>query len=816
MARNSAESRQFEENEMVHSNVRRSSPLMWLATASAALALIVQQPRPARAQVATPAPAQGALDCLPLGQPLPKIPEIVAQKTSDVAGAGRVLRGTVLLANEKQRIAYRQPTGGGNSPGKPGLYFVCQEQTVRVFRGLNAQPAMPLVPQGQIGDPLPGPTLRARLGDIVQLAFINNINPNQFPSSSIDVAENNKTATGCDTTTAGYPTPRAGGGKGGDLFPDCFHGSSTGNIHFHGTHTNPTGTGDNVFLEVRPSPVVNGSPTVTEATVAKPFNDFFAACYQRLNGNPLLEWPQNWNEAPLGPWNDPANPTQPNPNTWTGQQAALLQAYDVGKVDSQKLWPQDLEQIQAGLWPQFYIGAFPYCYQIPEKDPTQPTSSGALKMGQSPGTHWYHAHKHGSTAINVANGMTGVFIIEGATYDDKLNDWYGDGWTQRQPVLVINQLGVSPNLLRSGPGQTDKGPDFSVNGRLQPVIDMKPGEVQLWRIANTAGRSGAFFLGPPPGFRWKQIAQDGVQFADANYQSSLNQPFLMASGNRVDLLVQAPMTPAIYPVVVQHDVDPSDLKSAYPVTLMSVRIKAGDQPVTGQPSQFIPTAPKPPTFLDDIADAEVQGTRQIDFASSGPNFSANGITQYGQHTINGKKFDGYDNAEPVLLNTVEEWKITNASAAISHPFHIHVNPFQIVEIFDPNVTITVGGKTIPQYVTTPNIQPGQCYLNPMDKATWQPCTPPPPFPSPRVWWDVFPIPSGLPATDQNGNPITGPDGKQIIVAGYFKMRSRFVDYPGYFVIHCHILAHEDRGMMKTVQVTLLKAASPAPPPYKHH
>ena len=65
-----------------------------------------------------------------------------------------------------------------------------------------------------------------------------------------------------------------------------------------------------------------------------------------------------------------------------------------------------------------------------------------------------------------------------------------------------------------------------------------------------------------------------MQFEDANYQSSLNKPFMMAPGNRVDLLVQAPTTPAIYPVVVQPAVDPSDLKSAYPVTLVSVRIKA--------------------------------------------------------------------------------------------------------------------------------------------------------------------------------------------------------------------------------------------------
>ena len=282
-----------------------------------------------------------------------------------------------MLANEKQRIAFRSPTGGGNTPGKPGLYFVCQEQTVRVFRGLNAQPPMPLVPQDRIGDPVPGPLLRARLGDIVQLTFVNNINANQFPYS-IDQAEKGQ-GNGCDASTSGYPT------AGGDAFPDCFHGSSTGNIHFHGTHTNPNGTGDNVFLEVRPSPIVNGRPTVTDKTVAKPFNDFFSACYAKLKGNPLIEWPMTWNDAPLGPWNNPANPTQPNPSTWTGQQAALLQAYDSGKPPAQQLWPQDLQQIQANLWPQYYIGAVPYCFQLPEyTDTAWPPSPARSRWASRP------------------------------------------------------------------------------------------------------------------------------------------------------------------------------------------------------------------------------------------------------------------------------------------------------------------------------------------------------------------------------------------------------------------------------------------------
>jgi len=779
---------------MVQFKATRSGVRLF-AAASAALGLML--PQAALAQ-------GGMMDCLPIGQPLPKIPEIVAQRpTSGLAGAAGVLRGTMLLANEKQRLVFREPTGFNNSPGKPGLYFVCRQQTVRVFRGLNAQPAMPLVPQDRIGDPMPGPTLRARLGDIVQLTFVNNINPNQFPYS-IDQGEK-KTGAGCDTTTAGYPA------SANDTFPDCFHGSSTGNIHFHGTHTNPNATGDNVFLEIRPSPIVNGKPTVTAKTVEKQFNDFFKACYNQLKNAPV-EWPATWNDAPLGPWNLP-NTDQPNPNTWTGQQALMLQAYDQGAVPAQQLWPQNLALIKQGLWPQFYLGAYPYCFQIPLKDPAQPITSGPLQMGQSPGMHWYHAHKHGSTAINVANGMTGVFVIEGATYDDKLNEWYGGGWTQRQPIMVLNQLGVSPNLLRgfgNRGGNTDKGPDFSVNGRIQPVVDMKPGEVQLWRIANSSGRSGAFFLGPPPGFKWRRIAQDGVQFADANYQSSENKTFTMAAGNRVDLLVQAPTTPALYPVLVQHAVDPSDLASAYPVTLVSVRIKAGQPPVTGNQSQFIPAAPTPPAFLADITDAEVQGKRTIAFASTPP-FA-------GQHTIDGKKFDGLQNAQKVLLNTVEEWTITNATANpnISHPFHIHINPFQIVELFDPNQTIpnpsTAQGQPpiLPKYVfTDQGLEPGQCYLNPNDNTTWKPCAPPPsatppPPPAPRIWWDVFPIPSGIQA------PNNGP-----LIPGYFKMRSRFVDYPGYYVLHCHILAHEDRGMMTTVQVSPLKD-TPAPPPYKHH
>src|SRR6202035_5496441 len=102
-------------------------------------------------------------------------------------------------------------------------------------------------------------------------------------------------ASGCDTINVGtpgmgYPFTGPAPFTLGDPFPDCFHGSSTGNLHFHGTHTNTTGTGDNVLLEIRPSPRVpllgntrgETSPTITPDTVKDAFGNFFKACEKEL------------------------------------------------------------------------------------------------------------------------------------------------------------------------------------------------------------------------------------------------------------------------------------------------------------------------------------------------------------------------------------------------------------------------------------------------------------------------------------------------------------------------------------------------------
>jgi FtsP/CotA-like multicopper oxidase with cupredoxin domain len=447
-----------------------------------------------------------------------------------------------------------------------------------------------------------------------------------------------------------------------------------------------------------------------------------------------------------------------------------------------------------------------------------------------------------------------------------------------------------------------------VNGQLRPVISMPGNSTQMWRIANTAGRAGIYF-DEPAGIRWKQIAQDGVQYSKVNYADpeNLDRAFLLASGNRADLLVQAPAFNAAagadntYEVQVFNTIDEADRPprkpNVAPVTLLTVQVTANEEP----PSLgFMPAAPPFPDFLKDIKDEEISGTKVITFASSAlgaPGGPVTGAKYPSQQTIDGKKFDG-ELGVVVALNRAEEWKIVNEtyppgnSNWISHPFHIHINPFQISEIFDPNAVLSTAkgdgtvslAKIVP--VTTPTkppegnqstitgvgtdferdfkpgswiwiestpkdpanmapsmvsrvvskteliidnapgagrpailpgatyrtvvplytidrakARPDQCVLDPNDPQTWKPCKPTVPA-TDRIWWDVFSIPSGSTFADAAGTVYNIP--------GYFKMRSRFVDYSGYYVIHCHILAHEDRGMMTVVEVAPLQT------PYSHH
>jgi FtsP/CotA-like multicopper oxidase with cupredoxin domain len=438
----------------------------------------------------------------------------------------------------------------------------------------------------------------------VNLSLMNHINADDF-NGAIDIAETGKGF--CDTARAGdppaviYPDPMK------ETPPNCFHASSTSNLHFHGTHVSPNGLGDNIFVQLRPN------LKVTDESVRADFTAIFNA-----------EAPTRWNQLP---------------ERWRREQIRLLEEYNktAPSVDSsgnaKRGLPAELAipvpKLDQAEFPDFLIGAYPYNFVI-TPDPAGPNPQ-KYQMGQVPGTHWYHAHKHGSTATNLYNGLAGAFIIEG-DYDDALVKIYPD-LKKAEKVLVVQEAKEKPNLERQGGTPNAR----VVNGDLNPVIEMKQSEIQLWRFINAgvgapialSGFTAATAGAPLPVV--KPTAQDGLQF---NWDNFTKQPLLnfaqnFAPGNRIDWLVQAPSQEGTYTVQVGK------------TALLTLVVT--DEEIT-PPMQF-PTKdnyPKFPTFLADIKDNVKNDRPPLVFGwEDGRTGPGGPPTAPAPHfMINGKQFSG--------------------------------------------------------------------------------------------------------------------------------------------------------------------------------
>lgn len=204
-----------------------------------------------------------------------------------------------------------------------------------------------------------------------------------------------------------------------------------------------------------------------------------------------------------------------------------------------QLTPANEKAVAAGHWPQYFVGGYPNCFKV--------TEAAGHDMGQAPGTHWDHAHKHGSTSINLFNGLAGALIIEG-DYDRDLRKIYPN---LQEKVMVVQVFTDLPNLQRAAGGQRTRVTNGTQVTTTAPVVVMRPGEIQLWRIVNAQVQSTltSSFSGTGTLPQWKQIAADGVQFSLASYNSqplttnnTAGMPqFSIPAGSRIDVLVQAPM-----------------------------------------------------------------------------------------------------------------------------------------------------------------------------------------------------------------------------------------------------------------------------------
>lgn len=371
-----------------------------------------------------------------------------------------------------------------------------------------------------------------------------------------------------------------------------------------------------------------------------------------------------------------------------------------------------------------------FCFDIPANHPA--------------GTFWYHPHRHGSTAVQVASGMAGALIVDGGMDETpEIKEAMRSG---REKILVFQQITyrIGPNQ----PGEVTAGDVYrplaqrtealpggllrvvnpTINGLLFPDMIMAPGEIQRWRCIHAGTNSGlnlAITDGKEKTLWLHELARDGLALPQVTPQKNI----LLQPGYRADFLVQAPPTPGEYFLVSGKIEASKSITKAEQALEYLARVVVRGAPVKMKlpPADAIKKYAPPP-----IPDAELLKERRTIhfFAKIEPGHKI--------MSINGKMFGQDPEPLRVRLGTAEEWRLSSEGAG-GHPFHIHVNPFEVI---DKNAA--------------DGIQ--------------------------RYWRDTIMV-----------NADNGPANPVVI-------RMRFDDFPGKTVLHCHSLDHEDQGMMMAVRI----------------
>lgn len=413
-------------------------------------------------------------------------------------------------------------------------------------------------------------------------------------------------------------------------------------------------------------------------------------------------------------------------------------------------------------------GEFDYAFQIGDKD------------NQLPGTHWYHAHVHGATNVQVQNGLVGMLIVN----DDPSTT---PQWIQDMPEIpmLIRSFSVSAAQQASNqhkdhdPPYVDELFEMStttgcaamivmVNGEVNPTATVVADQWTRLRMVN-AGSQTVYTLQIDDRCEIWFMALDGIYLEAPQPLSGTdgtdgNRFVPMASGNRVDLamkctgefefqLVSNPLEATCDPNAPQGDTRFCD--GSKPEFGGSFQQVDGDiMKVVVGPSQGETTGPSDgpwfspedvrPLYLQDLREREVDGI----FSS---NIFTNGFS------INGRKFpdfnkfdsDGVDYQNKAMwkypINKVSQVQLGTAAGIGQHPYHQHVVPFQVQELVDKNA------KTL-----------NDAYG----------------FDLSGVWFDNILVPS----------------------TSVFNIR-QVPDFPGTQIIHCHFLGHEDQGMMAYAIIT---------------
>ena len=403
---------------------------------------------------------------------------------------------------------------------------------------------------------------------------------------------------------------------------------------------------------------------------------------------------------------------------------------------------------------------FEYRFQIPPDTPT--------------GLYWYHPHVHGFSNAQVLGGGSGVLIVEGIERantllaglpervlvvrdQDLINPDAAPSKTSTVPQVPVLR-DAEGDILNTGTGEGKPSKDLSVNfvpvaypDYPPGVITMKPAERQLWRVVNASAITYLdlqIVLGGVAQ-RMGVVSLDGVPINEGGMTGNRivwEGHILLPPAGRVDFVFQAPPAGS-QASLMTRSVDTGPAGENDPTRPLATILSKAD---ATEPRSTLPASPAPPLRQTSVwlGDVKPVHERKLYFSEkpSDPN-NPNSPTIF-MVTVDGQEPAPYDPRSTVANITVqqgdvEDWVIENRTREL-HAFHIHQIHF-----------LLIGWNGVP--VDEPFLR------DTVNVPYWNGASPV--YPSVRL-----------------------------------RMDFRDPNIVGTFVYHCHLLEHEDGGMMGTILV----------------
>ena len=382
-----------------------------------------------------------------------------------------------------------------------------------------------------------------------------------------------------------------------------------------------------------------------------------------------------------------------------------------------------------------------------------------IPADEPPGLYWYHPHIHGISSVAVQGGGTGVIEVMGIQNIQPAVA----GLPER--FIVLRDEPLIGNQSHKSHWKTAPFWDVSVNYVTVPflpeyvpaVVKMQPGQREFWRVANAAANTIMDIRVKYDGVEQPLlvVGYDGVPTGsqDGTRQGVVvtKTGVLLPPASRVEFMLDPPSSGVHEAVLETETIDGGPAADSNPQRPL-LKIALTSEPLKLRTVPKTVATPNKQRF-EDLKDAKVTARRVLYFSEIPSIMARRGnepiviepvkfyITVEGQFT---RLFD--PDAPPAIETTqgaVEEWTIQNRSPEL-HEFHMHQIHFLVQE---------VNGKRIPK--------------------------------EEQQFFDTYQV-------------------------GFYKGRGPYpyikvkMDFRGAvvgdFVYHCHILDHEDGGMMAIIRV----------------